>query len=196
MGISCSGGEVWCIFSIEDELAIYDDDNENIESALKAHDASILRIKHAVAAFESAAEELDTVSGELIRKRNNVESQVQQLQGVVMKFKGDLMRLEGAKNDFMGEYLSRKGEKSKASRYFDSAKDQLREAVGNYTVAAQVFQQVGDLEAAQNVDSKARTADILARSIWDNRQRVSQDQEPNYKGDNELVALYLGGSAS
>ncbi|MFW9849612.1 MAG: hypothetical protein ACFFF4_10735, partial [Candidatus Thorarchaeota archaeon] len=181
---------------LEDELAIYDDDNENIESALKAHDATILRIKHAVAAFESAAEELDTVSGELIRKRNNVESQVQQLQGVVMKFKGDLMRLEGAKNDFMGEYLSRKGEKSKASRYFDSAKDQLREAVGNYTVAAQVFQQVGDLEAAQNVDSKARTADILARSIWDNRQRVSQDQEPNYKGDNELVALYLGGSAS
>ncbi|MHA2423602.1 MAG: hypothetical protein ACXAEF_02370 [Candidatus Thorarchaeota archaeon] len=180
---------------LEDELAIFDDDNENIETALKAHDATIVRIKHAVAAFESAAEELDTVSGEHIRKKNNVESQVQQLNGVVMKFKGDLLRLEGAKNDFMGEYLSRKGDKSKASRYFDEAKDQLREAVGNYTVAAQVFQQVGDMEAAQNVDGKAKTADLLARSIWDNRQRVSQDKEPNYKGDNELVALYLGGSA-
>ena len=180
---------------LEDELAIFDDDNENIEAALKAHDSTILRIKHAIAAFESAAVELDTVSGETIRKKNNVESQVQQLNGVVMKFKGDQLRLEGAKNDFMGEYLAKKGNNSKASRHFDKAKDQLREAVGNYTVAAQVFQQVGDMEAAQNVDGKAKTADLLARSVWDNRQRVSKDQEPTYKGDNELVALYLGGSA-
>ncbi|MFW9909555.1 MAG: hypothetical protein ACFFEF_13370 [Candidatus Thorarchaeota archaeon] len=179
---------------LEDELAIFDDDNENIEVALKAHDSTISRIMHAVAAFERAADELDSVAGEMIRKKNNVESQVQQLRGVVMKFKGDQHRLEGAKSDFMGEYLSKKGEKNKASRYFDEAKDQLREAVGNYTVAAQVFQQVGDMQAAQNVDGKARTADLLARSIWDNRQRISMDKEPTYKGEPELIALYLGGS--
>ncbi|MDF1539759.1 MAG: hypothetical protein P1Q69_12735 [Candidatus Thorarchaeota archaeon] len=179
---------------LEDELAIFDDDNENIETALKAHDATILRIQHAVSAFESAAKELGSVSGELIRKKNNVDSQVQQLMGVVMKYRGDELRLEGARNDFMGEYLSRKGDKSKASRYFDDAKDQLREAVGNYNSAALVFQQVGDMQAAHTVDGKAKTADLLARGIWDNRQRVSQDQEPMYKGETELVALYLGGT--
>jgi len=182
------------IARLEDELAIFDEDNENIEVALKAHDATILRIKHAVAAFESAANELGSVGGELIKKKNNVEMQVQQLLGVVMKYKGDQLRLEAAKNDFMGEYLSRKGNKSKASRYFDDAKDLLRAAVGSYNTAAQVFQQVGDIQAAQTVDGKAKTADLLARSVWDNRQRVSKDQEPLYKGETELVALYLGGT--
>ncbi|MFW9816464.1 MAG: hypothetical protein ACFFEW_11095, partial [Candidatus Thorarchaeota archaeon] len=65
-------------------------------------------------------------------------------------------------------------------------------AVGNYTVAAQVFQQVGDAQAAQNVDTRAKTTDLLARSIWDNRQRIDRDQEPSEKGEPELVALYLG----
>lgn len=179
---------------LEDEILQFDEENENIEDALKAHDATLLRIKHAIASFESASAELNSVQGMLIRTKNNVDAQVQQLNGVVLKFKGDLSRLEGAKNDFMGEYLSKKGERSKAERYFDDAKDQFREAVGNYNVAAQVFQQVGDLQAAQNVDNRARTADLLARSTWDNRQRISRNQEPTYKGESELIALYLGGS--
>ncbi|MFW9919973.1 MAG: hypothetical protein ACFFED_10255 [Candidatus Thorarchaeota archaeon] len=178
---------------LEDEMVQFDDENENIEDAIMAHDSTIVRIKHAIASFESASKELNAVQGQLIRTKNSVDAQVQQLNGVVLKFKGDLYRLEGAKNDFMGEYLSKKGEKSKAGRYFDDAKDQFREAVGNYNVAAQVFQQVGDMQAAQNVDGKAKTADLLARSTWDNRQRVSRDQEPTYKGESELIALYLGG---
>ncbi|MHA1928047.1 MAG: hypothetical protein ACTSV2_05630 [Candidatus Thorarchaeota archaeon] len=165
-----------------------------IDNALQAHDETILRIKHTVASFDAAAKELDSVAGEAVRKKNNVESQVKQLQGVVMKFTGDLLRLEGAKNDFMAEYHSLKGDKSKAGRLFDDAKDQLRAAVGSYTTAAQVFQQVGDTQAAQNVDSRAKTADLLARSFWDNRQRVSQDQEPTYKGEQELIILYMGGT--
>jgi len=178
---------------LEDEILQFDDENENIEEAIKAHDATILRIRHAIASFESASNELNNVQGLLIRAKNNVESQVQQLNGVVLKFKGDLFRLEGAKNDFLGEYLAKKGDKSKAGRFFDDAKDQFREAVGSYNVAAQIFQQVGDMQAAQNVDGKAKTADLLARSTWDNRQRVSRDQEPTYKGESELIALYLGG---
>jgi hypothetical protein len=132
------------------------------------------------------------VKGETIRTKNNVEAQVKQLQGVVMKFKGDLSRLEGAKNDFMAEYLFLKGEKSKAKIHYSDANDQLREAVGNYTTAAQVFQQVGDAQSAQNVDTKAKTTDLLARSIWDNRQRIDRDQDPSVKGETELAALYLG----
>ncbi len=170
------------------------EDSETISSTVSAHDETIRRIKHTVASFEAAANELDSVVGEVIRKKNNVEDQVKQLQGVVMKFKGDLLRLEGAKSDFFAEYHALKGEKSKASKFFDDAKDQLREAVGNYTVAAQVFHQVGDAQAAQNVDTRAKTADLLARSVWDNRQRISRDQEPTYKGEQELTILYMGGT--
>ena len=85
-----------------------------------------------------------------------------------------------------------KGEKSKAKIHYSDANDQLREAVGNYTVAAQVFQQVGDAQSAQNVDQKAKTTDLLARSIWDNRQRIDRDQDPSVKGETELAILYLG----
>jgi hypothetical protein len=85
-----------------------------------------------------------------------------------------------------------KGEASKAKIHYSDANDHLREAVGNYTVAAQVFQQVGDNQSAQTVDGKAKTTDLLARSIWDNRQRMDRDQEPTQKGDSELAALYLG----
>jgi len=113
---------------------------------------------------------------------------------VVMKFKGDLSRILGAKSDFMAEYMFKTGEKSKAKIHYTEANDQLREAVGNYTVAAQVFQQVGDAQAAQNVDGRAKTTDLLARSIWDNRQRLERDQDPSQKGEAELIALYLGTS--
>jgi hypothetical protein len=92
----------------------------------------------------------------------------------------------------MGEYLFLKGEKSKAKIHFSDANDQLREAVGNYAVAAKVFQQVGDAQSAQNVDTKAKTTDLIARSIWDNRQRIDRDQAPTEKGETELAALYLG----
>lgn len=178
---------------LTDELSILEEEEEDpMEEALEIHDGTITKLKQTVASFEAAANELDSVKGEMIRLKNNVEAQVKQLQGVVMKFKGDLSRLEGAKNDFMGEYLFMKGEKSKAKIYFSDANDQLREAVGNYTVAAQVFQQVGDAQSAQNVDTKAKTTDLLARSIWDNRQRIDRDQEPTTKGETELAALYLG----
>ncbi len=178
---------------IEQELMEIDDD-EITNKAVKAHDDAILRIKHAVSSFELSTIELQSVKGEIIRKKNNVEAQVSQLQGVVMKFRGDLSRIEGAKSDFLAEYMSKRGKMAKARQYFDDAKDQLREAVGNYTVAAQVFQQVGDAQAAQSVDQKAKTMDLLARSVWDNRQRLSRDQEPTYKRDAELAALYLGGT--
>ena len=176
---------------LEDELAQLEEDDP-IEDALEVHDGAIARIKQTVASFESAANELDSVKGEEIRLKNNVEIQVKQLQGVVMKFKGDLSRIMGAKSDFMAEYMFRTGKKSKAKIHYSDANDQLREAVGNYTVAAQVFQQVGDAQAAQNVDTRAKTTDLLARSIWDNRQRIERDQDPSQKGETELIALYLG----
>jgi hypothetical protein len=176
---------------MEDELAQLEDDDP-IEDALAIHDGAIARIKQTVASFESAASELDSVKGEEIRTKNNVEDQVKQLQGVVMKFKGDLSRILGAKSDFMAEFMFRSGERSKAKMHYSDANDQLREAVGNYTVAAQVFQQVGDAQAAQNVDGRAKTTDLLARSVWDNRQRLERDQDPSEKGEAELVALYLG----
>ncbi len=176
---------------MKDELAMLEEDDP-LESVLEIHDGTISKVKQTIAAFEAAANELDSVKGEDIRLKNNVDDQVKQLQGVVMKFKGDLSRLEGAKSDFMGEYMFMQGEKSKAKIHFSDANDQLREAVGNYTVAAQVFQQVGDAQSAQNVDTKAKTTDLLARSIWDNRHRIDQDQEPSPKGEPELAALYLG----
>ena len=178
---------------LDDELAQLEDDNP-IEDALEVHDGAISRIKQAVASFESAANELDSVKGKEIRMKNNVEIQVKQLQGVVMKFKGDLSRIQGAKSDFIAEYMFKTGEKSKAKIHYSEANDELREAVGNYTVAAQVFQQLGDNQAAQNVDGRAKTTDLLARSVWDNRQRIERDQEPTEKGETELIALYLGSS--
>lgn len=176
---------------MQDELAILDEDDP-MEDALEIHNGTITKLKQTVASFESAANELDSVKGIVIRAKNKVDAQVKQLQGVVMKFKGDLSRIEGAKNDFMAEYMFLKGEKSKAKIHYSDANDQLREAVGNYTTAAQVFQQVGDNQSAQNVDNKAKTTDLLARSIWDNRQRMDRDQEPTVKGETELIALYLG----
>ena len=174
-----------------DELALLEEDDP-LEGALEIHDGTITKLKQTVASFEAAANELDSVKGDIIRAKNRVDAQVKQLQGVVMKFKGDLSRLEGARNDFMAEYMFLKGEKSKAKIHYSDANDQLREAVGNYTTAAQVFQQVGDAQSAQNVDNKAKTTDLLARSIWDNRQRIDRDQEPTVKGETELAALYLG----
>ena len=179
---------------LKDELAILEEEEDPVEGAMETHDDTINKIKQTVASFEAAANELNSVKGADIRNKNNVEIQVKQLQGVVMKFRGDLSRLEGAKSDFMAEYMFRKGEKSKAKIHYTVANDQLREAVGNYTVAAQVFQQVGDAQSAQTVDGKAKTTDLLARSIWDNRQRMDQDQEPTQKGDSELAALYLATS--
>ena len=176
---------------LEDEIAMLEEDDP-IEDALDIHNGTINKIKQTVASFEAAANELDSVAGPDIRAKNNVDDQVKQLQGVVMKFKGDLSRILGAKNDFLAEFMFKTGEKSKAKIHYSDANDQLREAVGNYTVAAQVFQQVGDAQAAQNVDSRAKTTDLLARSIWDNRQRIDMDQEPSEKGEPELVALYLG----
>jgi hypothetical protein len=82
---------------------------------------------------------------------------------------------------------------SKAKSHYSDASDYLREAVGNYNVAAQVFQQSGDRAAAQSIDSKAKTTDLLARSVWDSRQRLDRDQPPNPKGETELDVLYLGG---
>jgi hypothetical protein len=76
--------------------------------------------------------------------------------------------------------------------HYSDANDSLREAIGNYNVAAQVFQQVGDAQSAQSVDSKAKITDLLARSIWDNRQLLDRDQPPAQKGEQELAALYLG----
>jgi len=178
---------------IDDELAQLEDE-DSMEDAITIHDGAITRIKQTVASFESAANELDSVKGAVIRAKNSVESQVTQLHGVVMKFKGDLSRILGAKSDFMAEYMFKTGEKSKAKMHYTEANDQLREAVGNYTVAAQVFQQVGDAQAAQNVDGRAKTTDLLARSIWDNRQRLERDQDPSVKGEAELIALYLGTS--
>ncbi len=176
---------------LEDELAQLEGD-DSIDGVIMAHDNTIERIKQAVAAFESAANELNSVKGSEIRKNNSVDVQVTQLRGVVMKYRGDLSRLEGAKSDFMAEFRFRQGDRSKAKMHYTEANDQLREAVGNYTVAAQVFQQLGDNQAAQSVDGKAKTTDLLARSIWDSKQKIGMDQNPNVKGDAELAALYLG----
>ncbi len=178
---------------LESEVLKYDDEDV-IQKVIKAHDAAISRIKQAIASFASAGSELGTVEGEEIRKRNNIEAQVTQLQGVVMKYKGDLSRLEGAKSDFMAEFHSKKGERSIAQKHYSDASDLLREAVGNYTVAAKVFQSVGDSQAAQTVDSRAKVADLLARGVWDNRARLQRDQDPSYKADQELIALYQGGT--
>ncbi len=177
---------------LEDEIAQIEEDEEALPNAIQAHDTCIERIKHTMAAFQSAAKELDGVQRQDIRKKNNVEDQVKQLQGVVMKFKGDLSRLEGAKSDFMAEYASMKGEGSKARKHYTDASDWLRQAVGSYSYATQVFQQLGDANAAQNVDTRAKTADLLARSVWDNRQKLERQQEPKYKSQAELAALYLG----
>ena len=176
---------------MQDELAILEEEDP-LEDAIQIHDGAITKIKQTVASFESAANELDSVKGQEIRQRNNVDAQVKQLQGVVMKYRGDLLRIEGAKSDFMAEYMFMRGEKTKAKIHYSDANDHLREAVGNYTTAAQVFQQVGDSQSAQNVDGRAKTADLLARSVWDNRQRIDRDQDPTPKGDSELAALYLG----
>jgi len=176
---------------LEDEISQFEDDEE-LNDALAAHDNTIQRLRHAVAAFEAASSELEKVTDQNIRLKNNIELQIKQLQGVVMKFKGDLLRLEAAKTSFMAEYASKKGDRTKARSYYSQASDMLREAVGNYTVAAQVFQQLGNMEAAQSVGTRAKTADLLARTVWDNKQRLSRDEEPNYFGDAELAALYLG----
>ncbi|MCK5302457.1 MAG: hypothetical protein KAJ96_04880, partial [Candidatus Thorarchaeota archaeon] len=178
---------------LADELAEFEDE-DSLDEVIKAHDNTLLKIKQAVVSFESAANELASVKIESIRQKNNVDGQVKQLQGVVMKFRGDLLRMEGAKSDFLAEYMYRKGEKNKARKYYSKASDQLREAVGNYNYAAQVFQQIGDTQAAQNVETKAKTADLLARGVWDNKQRLGRDQDPMFKQDAELAILYLGGA--
>ncbi|UCE10198.1 MAG: hypothetical protein JSW61_14700 [Candidatus Thorarchaeota archaeon] len=171
-----------------------DFDQESIEGVLRSHDKTILKLKQAVASYQAAAGELGSVRGEEIKKNNNVEAQVTQLRGVVMKFRGDLSRMEGAKSDFLAEFRSRKGDMPGAQKYYTDASDALREAVGNYTVAVQVFQQVGDSQAAQRVDGNAKVADLLARGVWDNRQRIERDQEPSYLEDAQLTALYQGGA--
>ncbi len=181
---------------LESVLAELGDEDEDtvVEKTLQFHDNTTIRIKHAVAAFEAAGAELSNVQNAEIRKKNNVEGQVKQLQGVVLKFRGDLSRLEAAKDDFMAELLSKRGELSKARQYYTKASDLLREAMGNYTVAAQVFMQLGDQQAAESVSMKASTADLLARGVWDNGQRLSMDKEPVYKSDMDLTALYLAGT--
>jgi endonuclease III len=179
------------IRKLEDELSEFDDD-DSVSNVVGTHDNCISKIKQSIASFSAAASELDVVKDENIREKNNVETQVKQLQGVVMKLLGDLSRMEGAKRDFMAEYMYRTGKKTKAQRLYSEANDQLRKAVGNYTVAAQVFQQLGDAQSAQSIDAKRQTADLLARGVWDNRQRLERDQEPTYKGDAELMALYQG----
>ncbi len=176
----------------EDEIAQLEEEEDD-ESAMEAHDITLSRIKHAVAAFDSAANELQSVKDDEIRRKNSVDAQVRQLQAVVMKFKGDLKRILGARSDFLAELAYRIGEKSKAMIHYSDANDKLREAVGNYNMAAQVFQQSGDAQAAQTVDTRAKTTDLLARSIWESRQRLERDQKPNEKGDAELAALYMGG---
>ncbi len=181
------------IIKLDDELAEFEDE-DGLDEVIKAHDSTLLKIKQAVVSFTSAANELASVKLESIRQKNNVDRQVKQLQGVVMKFRGDLLRMEGAKSDFLAEYLYRKGEKTKAKKHYSNASDQLREAVGNYNYAAQVFQQAGDTQAAQNVETKAKTTDLLARGVWDNKQRLRRDQDPMFKQDAELAILYLGGA--
>jgi len=176
---------------LEDEIAEFEDE-EGIENTVRIHDDTIMRIRQTVASFEAATNELNSVKGEAIRRKNNVDQQVKQLQAVVLKFKGDLSRILGAKSDFLAEFSSKKGDASKAMVYYSEATDRLREAVGNYTVAAQVFQQMGDAQAAQTVDNRAKTTDLVARGVWDNRQKLDSDQAPAYMGDSELTALYLG----
>ncbi|MCK5264856.1 MAG: hypothetical protein KAR03_04550, partial [Candidatus Thorarchaeota archaeon] len=76
---------------LKDELAMLEEDDP-LENVLEIHDKTISKVKQTVVAFEAAANELDSVKGEDIRLKNNVDDQVKQLQGVVMKFKGDLSR--------------------------------------------------------------------------------------------------------
>ncbi|MFQ5831968.1 MAG: hypothetical protein ACE5H4_04660 [Candidatus Thorarchaeota archaeon] len=178
---------------VQDEIARLEMEEDSIDSTIEAHDTTIGRIKQTLAAFEAAANELDCVKGEEIRSKNNVDVQVRQLEAVVMKFKGDHSRIEGAKSDFLAEVEFTKGLKSKAKIHFSDANDHLREAFGNYNVAAQVFMQSGDGQAAQSVQNRAEMADRLARGIWDNRQRIDRGQDPTEKGEAELSALYMGG---
>jgi hypothetical protein len=180
---------------LEDEISEFDED-DSLGNVIETHDSCIEKIRQSIASFSAAANELEVVKDKNIREKNNVDAQVKQLQGVVMKLLGDLSRMEGAKSDYMAEFMYRKGKKSKAQRHYSDANDQLRKAVGNYAVAAQVFQQLGDAQSAQSIDAKRQTADLLARSVWDNRQRLERDQEPNYKGDAELMALYQGSTGS
>ncbi|TXT54932.1 MAG: hypothetical protein BAJATHORv1_50185 [Candidatus Thorarchaeota archaeon] len=179
------------IKALGDDLAQLEDGG-SMDGTLKTHDETIKRIYQAVSSFECAAKELNSVKGEAIRKKNNVDAQVKQLQGVVMKLRGDLKRLMGAKSDFMAEMFYLKGEVTKAKIHYSDASDQLREAVGAYTGAAQLFQQLGDIQSARTVDSRAKTTDLVARSVWDNKQKLGRDQDPLLKGEAELSALYMG----
>jgi hypothetical protein len=179
--------------TMADELAQLEADDDSADSTIDAHETTIGRIKQALAAFEAAANELASVKGIEIRSKNNVEAQVRQLEAVVLKFKGDLSRIEGAKSDFLAEVEFKKGADSKAKIHYSDASDHLREAAGNYAVAAQVFQQSGDGQAAQSVENRRQMADGLARVVWENRQRLDRDQDPVPKRDQELAALYMGG---
>ncbi|MBD3407842.1 MAG: hypothetical protein GF411_17110 [Candidatus Lokiarchaeota archaeon] len=164
----------------------------SMDGTLKTHDETIKRINQAVASFECAANELNSVEGEAIREKNNVDAQVKQLQGVVMKLRGDLKRLMGAKSDFIAEMFYLKGDITKAKIHYSDASDQLREAVGAYTGAAELFQQLGDMQSARTIGSRAQTTDLVARSVWDNKQKLGRDQDPLLKGEAELSALYMG----
>jgi len=163
-----------------------------LQKGVKSHDVTLNRIECAKAAFEAAANELDSVKNSRIREKNNVDMQVRQLRGVVMKLNGDLARIQGAKDDFMAEVSSKLGDEREAKRLYSDASDKLRNAVGDYSDAVQVFREIGDNQAAQNVEGRAKIADLLARGVWDNKQRIGRDQEPNYKGQDELIALYQG----
>jgi len=163
-----------------------------LQKGIKSHDVTLNRIECAKAAFQAAANELDSVEDEQIREKNNVNMQVQQLRGVVMKLNGDLARIKGAKDDFMAEVSSKLGDDTEAKRLYSDASDKLRNAVGDYSDAVEVFREIGDNQAAQNVEGRAKIADLLARGVWDNKQRISREQEPNYKGQDELIALYQG----
>ncbi len=168
-------------------------DENLIKRALDVHDKTIMKIKQAIAAYQAATNELETVTNEEIKKSNNIDAKIKALQAIVMRYRGDLSRLEGAKNDFMAEYYYKLGNKSNAQRYFSDAFELLREAFGNYNVSASMFQQIGDAESAQEVSNRAKVADLLARTVWDTRQKLERDQEPPFKGDPELTALYQGG---
>lgn len=176
---------------IEDEIAELKKEHI-LEKGVKSHDVTLNRIRCAKAAFEVAVSELDDVKDGQIREKNNVKIQVQQLRGVVMKLNGDLSRIKAAKNDFVAEISSKMGDSREAKRFYADASDQLRNAVGEYSDAVQVFQKIGDKQAAQNIEGRAKIADLLARGVWDNKQRIGRDQEPNYKSQDELMALYQG----
>ncbi len=167
-------------------------EEEAINKVLETHDKSITKMKQVIAAYQAAVSELQSIKDEEVRKSNNVDVKIKALQAMMMRFRGDLSRLMGAKSDFMAEYSYITGKKSEAQKYFSDASNALREAVGNYNVAATMFQQIGDAESAQDVDTRAKIADLLARTIWDARQKIERDQEVKTKGDQELAALYQG----